>query len=579
MRQWEFGLPFLFAREGTGSVYRHEIMKEVQIMRKSRLIKGAALLLASVMVMTGLTACGKDPGVEETTAATTAAAGGTTAAGNDGAAETADTSTGEAKSFTYAIGGDPGSNVNVITTSDRYGLMTIKMVYSPLFMYNADGINWFLASSMDTSEDNLTYTFHLRDDVKWSDGEPFTADDVVFTYEAMASVENSWAYSQLVYPEGKVEIKKIDDYTVSFSFPFVNASSVEMLSQIFIMPEHVYAGVTDFENNEFNVNPVGTGPYVLSEYSAGSYVKFSRNNNYYFGAPDIDTIIFRIIENSNTAMLALQSGEINAWIGTPGEVQQMDLEGNNLTVYPYSEGRVGYLQINARNVPDERVRKAVLYALNKKEINDACFLSEDNYDTPVGFMPPNSQFYTEDVEKYDQDLEKSKSLLEEAGVTNLKLNMGYNGADTVSSTQAVMIQEQLKKAGIELTLTSADGNALFKQTIDPENTYDMYLGGYIMGIDPDTFASLFESGAVYNSMHYDYPEINDLFAEGRAATDTDKRKEIYTTLQQMIQDTGCFYPITSNKRLLVMSNAVTGVEEAKLVPVYTFEDTSKLQMK
>lgn len=546
-------------------------------MRKSKLIKGAALLLASVMVMAGLSACGKDPVVEETTAAA-AAAGTTAAAGSEAETEAPDTASGEAKSFTYAIGGDPGANVNVITTSDRFGLMTIKMVYSPLFMYNADGINWFLATGVDTSEDNLTYTFHLRDDVKWSDGEPFTADDVVFTYEAMANTEGGWAYSQLVYPEGNVEIKKIDDTTVSFTFPFVNASSVEMLSQIFIMPKHIYENVADYENNEFNAKPVGTGPYIMSEYSAGSYVKFTKNDSYFLGEPSIDTVIYRIIENSNTAMLALQSGEVNAWIGTPGEVQQMDLEANNLTVWPYTEGRVGYMQFNAKNVPDERVRKAVLYALNKKEINDACFLSADNYELPTGFMPTNSQFFTDEIETYEQDLEKSKALLEEAGVTNLKLNLAYNGADTVSSTQAVMIQEQLKKAGIELTLTSADGTALYNQQKDENNTYDMYLGGYIMGIDPDTFAALFESRSSSNTMHYDYPEIDELFAKGRAETDPAKRMEIYKELQGKIQDTGCFYPITSNKRLLVMSSNVSGVDEAKLVPVYTFEDMSKLKM-
>ena len=546
-------------------------------MRKGKLSKGIAILLASAMVMTGLSACGKDPVAEETT---TASAGETTAAANGEAATTAaDTQAGGETTFTYAIGGDPGANVNVITTSDRFGLMTIKMVYSPLFMYNADGINWFLATGVDTSEDNLTYTFHLRDDVKWSDGEPFTADDVVFTYEAMAKTEGGWAYSQLVYPEGTVEVKKIDDTTVSFTFPFVNASSVEMLSQIFIMPKHIYENVADYENNEFNVNPVGTGTYIISEYSAGSYVKFTKNENYFLGEPSIDTIIYRIIENSNTAMLALQSGEVNAWIGTPGEVQQMDLEANNLTVYPYTEGRVGYMEFNAKRVTDERVRKAVLYALNKKEINDACFLSEDNYEMPTGFMPTNSRFFTTDIETYEQDLEKSKALLEEAGVSNLKLTLGYNGSDTVQSTQAVMMQEQLKKAGIELTLASADGTALFNQMKDPNNTYDMYLGGYIMGIDPDTFASLFESGSVSNTMHYDYPEINELFAKGRSTTDEAERMKIYTELQGMIQDTGCFYPITSNKRLLVMSGNVSGVEEAKLVPVYTFEDTSKLQMK
>ena len=213
-----------------------------------KLKKATALLCVSALVVSALSGCSKDPTAEDTTGGSNVATGQTTGS----------------KTFTYAIGGDPGSNVNVITTSDRFGLMTIKMIYSPLLMYNADGENWFLAKSVDVSDDNRTYTFHLRDDVKWSDGQPFTADDVVFTYEAMADEKNGgWAYSQLVYDQGTVQVEKIDDYTVSMTMPFVNASALEMLSNIFIMPKHIYENVTDFENNEFNGKPVGTGPYVM----------------------------------------------------------------------------------------------------------------------------------------------------------------------------------------------------------------------------------------------------------------------------------------------------------------------------
>lgn len=547
---------------------------------KLKKIAAGALILA--MAATVFTGCGKDPVVDDSSnqpdqETQTPAADDNTAAGTD---DSGDVSAASGGTFTYAIAGDPGANVNVITTSDRFGLMTIKMVYSPLCMYNADGINWFLATGVETSEDQLTHTFTLRDDVVWSDGTPFTADDVIFTYEKMAEEKNNgWAYSQLVYPEGSVKFEKVDDHTVAFTMPFVNASSVEMLSNIFIMPKHIYENVEDFENNDVNVTPVGTGPYVMSQYEAGSYVKFDKNSDYFLGAPSIDTIIFRVIENADTAKMAIQSGEVNAWIATPSEVSQMQLEANELTTHPYSEGRVGYMMINANRVKDQKVRQAILFALNKADMNNACFLSEENYEIPWSFLPNISEFFTEDVEKYEQDAEKSKQLLKEAGVDKLTLNLGYSGSDTVQGVQAVMIQEQLKAVGIDVTLSAVDGTALSLQMKDPDNEYDLYLGGYIMGIDPDTFASLFETGAPWNYMYYENQTINDLFSEGRKETDTEKRKEIYTKLQQELQDTACFYPITSNKRILVISDNVKGIEEAKLVPVYTFEDTSRLYME
>nr|WP_288827507.1 ABC transporter substrate-binding protein [uncultured Clostridium sp.] len=543
---------------------------------KKNFMKRAGFLLAAFMVLGGLTACGgKDPSAEGTTAVS-----GSTAGAGETTAEAAKPSEGGERTFTYAIAGDPGANVNVITTSDRFGLMTLKMIYSPLYMYNADGINYFLAKSIDTSEDNLTYTMHLRDDVKWSDGEKFTADDVVFTFEAMEKEENAgWAYSQLVYKEGAVKIEKVDDYTVKLTMPFVNSAAVEMFSQIFIMPKHVYENVTNFENNDVNTKPVGTGPYVMSEYSAGSYVKFTKNENYFLGAPSIDNIVYRIIENENTAMTAIQSGEVDAWIGTPAQVAQMDLDSANLTVYPYQEGRVGYMMINAARVQNEDLRKAILYALDKKAIADAALLSSDYYDLPWSFMPPNSKFFTEDVEKYEQNLDKSKEYLAASGVQKPELNLAYSGSDSLQSTSALLVQEQLEKAGFKVTLSGIDSKALSQQMKDKNNTYDMYFGGYIMGIDPDTFSSLFETGAAYNYMYYDEPEINELFAQGRKETDETKRKEIYTSIQKKIQDTACFYPLYSNKRLLVVSKNVSGIEDAKLVPVYTFEDTSKLQKK
>lgn len=543
---------------------------------KKNFMKRAGILLAAVMVLGGLTACGgKDPAAEGTTAVS-----GSSAGAGETTAEAAKPSEGGESTFTYAIAGDPGANVNVITTSDRFGLMTLKMIYSPLYMYNADGINYFLAKSIDTSDDNLSYTMHLRDDVKWSDGEKFTAEDVVFTFEAMEKEENAgWAYSQLVYKEGAVKIEKVDDYTVKLTMPFVNSAAVEMFSQIFIMPKHVYENVTNFENNDVNTKPVGTGPYVMSEYSAGSYVKFTKNENYFLGAPSIDNIVYRIIENENTAMTAIQSGEVDAWIGTPAQVAQMNLDSANLTVYPYQEGRVGYMMINAARVQNEDLRKAILYALDKKAIADAALLSSDYYDLPWSFMPPNSKFFTEDVEKYEQNLEKSKEYLAASGVQKPELNLAYSGSDSLQSTSALLVQEQLEKAGFKVTLSGIDSKALSQQMKDKNNTYDMYFGGYIMGIDPDTFSSLFETGAAYNYMYYDQPDINEMFAQGRKETDETKRKEIYTNIQKKIQDTACFYPLYSNKRLLVVSKNVSGIEDAKLVPVYTFEDTSKLQKK
>jgi len=542
------------------------------------------LMFMLAAILTVATACGKDP-VAETAQDSDSVNGNSSSKQEEsqGTDKETDSESGDQEensdTFTYAVAGDPGETVNVITTSDRWGLNAIKLIYSPLFMNNADGINWFLATDYET-EDNLTYTFHLRDDIVWSDGEPFNADDVVFTYTEMEKEENAgWAYSQLVYDQGTVEVKKVDDFTVSFTFPFLSPTSLEMLSQIFIMPEHIYKNVEDYEHNDINMHSIGTGPYQVIDYQPGSYVEFEANKNYFKGKPGINRIVYRVLEDSNTAMLALQNGEVDAYQASPAAVEKLDLEASHLKAYSYGEGRIGYMMVNANRLSDKKIRQAIFFALNKDEMNQAAFYSEDYYSTPYTFLPTSSQFYTDDVEKYTQDKDKVKALLDEAGVSELNLTLGYNGSDDAQKTQAVLIQEQLGSVGINVTLDSSDGTALFTQMADPENTYDLYLGGYIMGIDPDTFGSLFESGASYNFMHYDIPSIDQLFEAGRTELDQDKRKTIYADLQAVLQDEAVFYPIVSNNKILVVSDSVKGVDEAQLVPVYTFEDTSYLYIE
>jgi len=478
--------------------------------------------------------------------------------------------------FTYAIPADPGETCNVITTADRWGLATVKMIYSPLYMNNADGINWFLATGYKT-DDDLTYTFTLRSGVQWSDGQPFTADDVVFTYSEMEKEKNAgWAYSQLVYDSGTVAVKKIDDHTVSFTFPFKTPTAVEMLSQVFIMPEHIYKNVTDYEHNEYNMKSVGTGPYKLVDYQTGSYLKFEANDSYFKGAPKIKNVIFKIIENSDTALLALQSGEVDAYQALPGSVKKIDLAANNLEAYSYSEGRIGYLMINCGRITNKNVRKALFFALNKDEMNTAAYLSPDYYLTPYTFLPVNNEFYTDNVEKYTRSVETAKKLLKQEGVQGLTVKLGYIGSDDAQSKEALCIQAELKEAGVTVQLQSSDGTALSAAMKKKDNEYDMYLGGYIMGIDPDTFSTLFESGGAYNYMFYNEPSVNDLFKKGRETTDAAARKAVYAQLQAKIQDIAAFYPIVSNNKVLVANKRIQGIKDAGLVPVYTFEDASAL---
>lgn len=496
-------------------------------------------------------------------------------------ASTSKADTTSAKSLVYGIDADTGNSVNVITTGDRYGLMEIKLLYSPLYMYNADKVVYFLAESMTPSKDHLTYTAKLRKNVKWSDGKPFTADDVVFTYNEMLKESNAgWAYSQLIFNGKPVKVEKVDDYTVNFVLPTVSAGAMELLGDIFIMPKHVYEGEKNIENSTKNATPVGTGPYKLKEYKSGQYVKFEANESYFLGAPKIKTVIYRIVQDANTAQLALQNGEINALAVQPTDISKLGND-NKLSVVPYDEGRVGYMAFNltSKTVQDKNVRKAILYALSRSQMITASYVS-DKYAQPVySFLPNENKYRSDDVEKYDTDVNKTKQLLSQAGVSKLKLKLAYTSNNVPQQKQAAIIQQNLKAAGIDLELVGMDSAALSQNLQKHNGKFDMYLNGYIMGIDPDTFSSLFTTGSAANYMNYSNPEVDKLFDQGRTETDISKRKEIYNKIQKLMQDDAVYYPIVENKRILVIDSNVGGIQDAGLVPVYTFEDMSKLYYK
>ena len=256
--------------------------------------KVIALLLAAAMAIS-LTACG-DTSKTESTAEETAKQEETTK-------ESENTEKAEESTLVYGS----GDYTRINPAMDEHCEINV-LLFSGLTAHDADDqVIPGLAEKWEYDEDSYTYTFHIRDGIKWHDGEAFTADDVKFTIEAIMDPENGSENAPNY--EDVQEIKVMDDQTIAFKLAEPNVAFLEYMT-IAILPKHLLEG-EDMQESDFFRHPVGTGPYKLESWDAGQSIVMTKNEDYYLGSPKIDKVIFKIVEDDNTQAVQLQSGEID----------------------------------------------------------------------------------------------------------------------------------------------------------------------------------------------------------------------------------------------------------------------------
>ena len=256
--------------------------------------KVIALLLAAAMAMS-LTACG-DTSKTGSTAEETAKQEETTK-------ESENTEKAEESTLVYGS----GDYTRINPAMDEHCEINV-LLFSGLTAHDADDqVIPGLAEKWEYDEDSYTYTFHIRDGIKWHDGEAFTADDVKFTIEAIMDPENGSENAPNY--EDVQKIKVMDDQTIAFKLAEPNVAFLEYMT-IAILPKHLLEG-EDMQESDFFRHPVGTGPYKLESWDAGQSIVMTKNEDYYLGSPKIDKVIFKIVEDDNTQAVQLQSGEID----------------------------------------------------------------------------------------------------------------------------------------------------------------------------------------------------------------------------------------------------------------------------
>ena len=407
-------------------------------MRKLFLLKKVTLMLViSLIAMLVLTACGKSA----------------EAPGPSGASQGTTPQTNAPVDLVFSADNISAANLDPQKSSvnDQYYL---QVIYRSLLKVNMSTmeVEPDMAEKYQVSPDGLTYTFQIRKGVKFHKGfGDMTAKDVVFSYNRVVDAKTA---SKFAKGFSMVEsVSAPDDYTVVYKlkapfapFPFL-VSDQEMGA--FILSEKA---VTQY-GDQFNKNPIGTGPFMLKEWIPQQSTAFASNPDYYAGAPKVNLTV-REIKDGNTALMALQKGEIQAMTSTQLEIVNQAKSMNNIDVKIQHAASLYSMFMNVTQKPfdDVRVRQAVAYALDKDANRKALF--GDSVAAPAtGYIPSLIKgFTTEGLAQYPYNPEKAKQLLAEAGYPNGFSVVAKPASDPRNTRIWTLIQENLSKVGIKVEL-------------------------------------------------------------------------------------------------------------------------------
>ncbi len=434
-----------------------------------------------------------------------------------------------------------------------------------------------LAESFEMTPDCRLATFHLRKEVKWHDGQAFTADDVLFTYQKIIDPQIVTPYSSAFETVEKVE--KVDPHTLRVAYGEPFAPGLESWT-MGILPKHLLEG-KDLNTDPFSRNPIGTGPFRFSEWVTGQKVVVTLNADYYEGKPEIEQYLYRLIPDTATQFLELKALNIDLMNLSPVQYEKQtddrffQAEFNKFKYPALSYTYVGY-NLRDPKFSDKRVRQALTHAINKNAIIQGVLLGLGKPAT--GPYIPESWAFNPNVKELDYNPEKAKALLAEAGwrlgSDGLLKKEGQPFAFTLLTNQgnterakaAEIIQRDLRQIGIQVEIRVLEWQTLLHQFIDKKQ-FEAVVMGWGVGLDPDIYA-IWHSGKTkegeFNFISYQNSQVDDLLIKGRQTCNPEARKKIYQEVHRLIAEdqpyTFLYYPMA----LPIVHKRFKGIEPSPI---------------
>jgi len=427
----------------------------------------------------------------------------------------------------------------------------VTLTFSSLLKTDENGrLENDVAESYEVSEDKLTYTFHIKQNVLWHDGEKLTADDIIYTIK---TIQKDSYKSPLIANWQGVRAEKVDDYTVNFILkntyaPFLNGLTFG------ILPQHLWEQVAgnEFPLSELNSQPVGSGPYKLNSFKKDKNgkiisIEMGVNDDYYGQKPYIKTITFKFYASEDDAISAFNRKEVKGinYISPSNLGKVVDIEKKNLNRLSIPRYyAVFFNQTQSKALADKTVRLALSYAIDKDKLISSVLKGEgQKIDTPI---TPQLLGYNPNTKVYDYAKEHAQNILTEAGwVDGDNDGIREKGDEKLSfalvatswtdiAVTAIELQAMWKEIGADVKIETTDN---IQEDYIKTRSYQAILFGQILSYDPDPFAfwhSSQKKDPGLNLSLYDNSDVDKILEEARKETDPELRAQKYQEFQNLL---------------------------------------------
>ncbi len=434
---------------------------------------------------------------------------------------------------------------NAIRSGTTTGYPATKIFASPLRLNMKYEFEPYLAESWKFSDDQKSLTLKLKK-ATFHDGKPITSRDVAFS---IMTIKEKHPFKTMLAPVEKVETPDEQTAVIRLSTPHPALLMVLTPPLCPILPEHIF-GKGDIRENPANLKPVGSGPFKVASFKPDEYLVLERYENFFIpGRPYLDKLVFRIVPDAASRMLAMENkeGDLYPEISNAANIQRLQkVEHLEATPEGYSLiGPITWLEFNTKKKPfdSKAVRQAISYAIDRNFV--AKSLCRGKAAIATGPIAPGTPFYTAEVNHYDTDLEKANKMLDEAGYP--KNPQGLRFKMTIDAeTHPDMLQQyllsQLKKVGIEVDARVSPEFATWADRTS-HGTHDATInavynwGDPVIGVHRTYITSNIKPGVPYsNTTQYSSPEIDDLLEKAGKEMDTAKRRVLYAEFQKKVVD-------------------------------------------